>query len=61
MLKILAKIQEIISCDVIYNLIATVSFYSREDHQKFNMAKSKVIFSKTAGNRQVLLCKLHIW
>ena len=42
MLKILARIQES------YQL--PVSFYSSEDHQKFNMAKSKVIFFKITGN-----------
>ena len=36
------------------DFIATVSFYSSEDDQEFNIAKSKVQ-SKFAGNWQVLL------
>ena len=48
MLKILGKDEEIFSYDIMYKFYAAMYFYSSQDYQEFNMAKSKLIFMKIA-------------
>ena len=50
MLKSLDKGETLISCDVIFRFSCYSVFYSSEDYQELNMAKSKVLVFKVAGN-----------
>ena len=50
MLKSLGKGETLISCDVIFRFSCYSVFYSFEDYQELNMAKSKVLVFKIAGN-----------
>ena len=50
MLKSLGKGKTLIYCDVIFRFYCYSVFYSSEDYQQLNMAKSKVLAFKIAGN-----------
>ena len=52
MLKCLGKGITLISCDVTFWFYYCSFFYSSEDYQEFNMAKSKVLAFKIARNWQ---------
>ena len=50
MLKSLGKGKKLISCDVIFRFYCYSVYYSSEDYRQLNMAKSKVLVFKIAGN-----------
>ena len=50
MLKSLGKDKTLISCDVIFQFSCHSVFYSSEDYQELNLAKSKVLVFKITGN-----------
>ena len=50
MLKSFGKDKTLISCDVTFQFYCYSVFYSSEDYQEFNMAKSKVTVFKIARN-----------
>ena len=50
MLKSLGKGETLISCDVIFQFSCYSVFYSSENYQELNMAKSKILVFKTEAN-----------
>ena len=50
MLKSLDKGETLISCDVIFRFSCYSVFYSSEDYQELNMAKSNVLVFKIEAN-----------